>query len=80
MLFVAAGFISSRCSDTYPGNGPFSDIETKSMSEYIRSISGKFYAYISFHSYSQTLMFPYAFTKIHVENYDDLVSNFNCKI
>ncbi|XP_012531386.1 zinc carboxypeptidase [Monomorium pharaonis] len=60
------------CSETYPGNAPFSDIETRTMSEYIRSISDKFYAYISFHSYSQLLMFPYGYTKGHIDNYDDL--------
>ncbi|XP_071574831.1 zinc carboxypeptidase-like [Temnothorax nylanderi] len=59
------------CSETYAGSAPFSDIETKSMSEYIKSISDKFYAYISFHSYSQLLMFPYGYTKAHLENYED---------
>ncbi|XP_011160937.1 zinc carboxypeptidase [Solenopsis invicta] len=63
---------SFPCSETYSGSAPFSDIETKSMSEYIRSISDKFYAYISFHSYSQLLMFPYGYTKTHLDNYDDL--------
>ncbi|KAH0947740.1 hypothetical protein HN011_000538 [Eciton burchellii] len=60
------------CTEIYPGNAPFSEIETKSMSEYIKSISDKFYAYISFHSYSQLLLFPYGHTKEHLENYDDL--------
>lgn len=64
------------CSPTYAGSEPFSDIETKSISEYIDSISDKFYAYISFHSFSQLLMFPYGYTKDHLDNYDDLVRNF----
>ncbi|TGZ32134.1 Zinc carboxypeptidase a 1 [Temnothorax longispinosus] len=68
------GSSSFPCSETYAGSAPFSDIETKSMSEYIKSISDKFYAYISFHSYSQLLMFPYGYTKAHVENYEDLFS------
>ncbi|KAL6261345.1 hypothetical protein P5V15_006442 [Pogonomyrmex californicus] len=61
-----------QCSETYAGNAPFSAIETRTMSEYIRSISDKFYAYISFHSYSQLLMFPYGYTTAHLENYEDL--------
>uniref|UniRef100_A0A0C9RW76 Zinc carboxypeptidase A 1 n=1 Tax=Fopius arisanus TaxID=64838 RepID=A0A0C9RW76_9HYME len=61
------------CAETYAGSAAFSDIETKSMSQYISSIADKFYAYISFHSYSQLLLFPYGHTKQHLDNYDDLV-------
>lgn len=44
------------------------------MSEFIKSISDKLYAYISFHSYSQLLLFPYGHTSEHLENYDEEVS------
>ncbi|XP_018394061.1 PREDICTED: zinc carboxypeptidase-like [Cyphomyrmex costatus] len=67
-----AGSSNDTCSETYAGPAPFSEIETKSMSKYINSISKKFYAYIAFHSYSQLLMFPYGYTTDRVENYDDL--------
>ncbi|KYN04096.1 PREDICTED: zinc carboxypeptidase-like [Cyphomyrmex costatus] len=65
---------SSRnpCAETFAGSAPFSCIETKSASEYIKSISDKFYLYIAFHSYSQLLLFPYGHTRAHLENYDDL--------
>ncbi|KMQ94422.1 zinc carboxypeptidase a 1 [Lasius niger] len=66
------GASSNACSETYAGSAPFSDVETKSMSEYIKSVVDKFYAYISFHSYSQLLMFPYGHTTDHLENYDEL--------
>ncbi|KAL6261804.1 hypothetical protein P5V15_006891 [Pogonomyrmex californicus] len=66
------GASSNPCSETYAGSAPFSDIETKSMSEYLKSISDKYYAYLSFHSYSQLLMFPYGHTRDHLENYDEL--------
>jgi murein tripeptide amidase MpaA len=65
------GSSSNPCSETYAGSAAFSDIETKSMSEYIESIRDKFYAYISFHSYSQLLMFPYGHTRDHLENYEE---------
>jgi len=60
------------CSEIYAGSKPFSEIETKSMSEYIKSISEKFYTYLSFHSFSQLLMYPYGYTKEHLDNYEDL--------
>lgn len=75
-LFPAKGFTAMPCSELYAGSKPFSEIETKSMSEYIKSISDKFYAYISFHSYSQLLMHPYGYTKQHLDNYEDLVRNY----
>ncbi|KAL0122841.1 hypothetical protein PUN28_007490 [Cardiocondyla obscurior] len=66
------GASSNPCAETYAGSAPFSDIETKSASEYITSIADKFYAYLSFHSYSQLLMFPYGHTTDHLENHDEL--------
>ncbi|KAI4499911.1 hypothetical protein M0802_005167 [Mischocyttarus mexicanus] len=68
------GASSNPCAETYAGTSGFSDIETKSLSEYIESISDKFFAYVSFHSYSQLLLFPYGHTKAHLENYDDLLA------
>lgn len=72
-FFLAGGASSNACSETYAGSSAFSEIETKSLSQYLESISDKFFAYISFHSYSQLLLFPYGHTKDHLENYNDLV-------
>ncbi|XP_017893176.1 zinc carboxypeptidase-like [Ceratina calcarata] len=69
--WMSGGASNNPCSETYAGSAAFSDVETKSMSEYITSISNKFNSYISFHSYSQLLMFPYGHTKDHLENYND---------
>ncbi|KAL6434376.1 hypothetical protein ACFW04_006055 [Cataglyphis niger] len=65
------------CSNSYAGNAPFSEIETRSISRYIKTISDKFYAYIAFHSHAQLLLFPYGHTKDHLDNYDELVRNFS---
>ncbi|XP_058446250.1 zinc carboxypeptidase A 1-like [Malaya genurostris] len=66
---------SSWCySDTYGGPRAFSEVETKTLSEYIQSLKGKLRTYISFHSYSQLLLFPYGYTSEHASNYDDLNS------
>ncbi|XP_047362967.1 zinc carboxypeptidase-like [Vespa velutina] len=68
------GSSSNPCSETYAGSSAFSEIETKSLSQYLQSISDKFFAFISFHSYSQLLLFPYGHTKEHLENYNDLLA------
>lgn len=70
--WMQGGASSSPCAETFAGSAPFSDIETRSLSEYITSISDKFYAYIAFHSYSQLLLFPYGHTTAHLDNYDEL--------
>ncbi|OAD52755.1 Zinc carboxypeptidase A 1 [Eufriesea mexicana] len=69
--WMEGGASNNPCSETYAGSSAFSDVETKSLSEFIKSISDKFSSYVAFHSYSQLLMFPYGHTKEHLENYDD---------
>ncbi|XP_055640704.1 zinc carboxypeptidase A 1-like [Toxorhynchites rutilus septentrionalis] len=72
---------SHRCtSDAYAGPRPFSEIETRSLSEYIESLSGKIHAYIAFHSYSQLLLFPYGHTSDHAPNHDDLSAIANATV
>ncbi|XP_058805442.1 zinc carboxypeptidase-like isoform X2 [Phymastichus coffea] len=68
--WMSGGASSNPCSETYAGRAPFSEIETRSMSEYIKGIE-RLFAYISFHSYSQLLLFPYGHTKEHLDNYDE---------
>ncbi|XP_055914222.1 uncharacterized protein LOC129947614 [Eupeodes corollae] len=66
------GTSSNPCSGTYAGPEPFSEIETRSLSEYITSVKDNLMLYISYHSYSQLLLFPYGHTSEHPSNYDDL--------
>lgn len=64
---------SNRCqADTYGGPYAFSEVETKTLSQFVESLKGKIQAYISFHSYSQLLLFPYGHTAEHTPNHDDL--------
>jgi len=48
-------------SDTYCGTGPFSEPETKAVSDFILK-TGPFDAFIDFHSYSQLVLRPYGWT------------------
>ncbi|XP_044733673.1 zinc carboxypeptidase-like [Chrysoperla carnea] len=71
--WAEAGASSSECSETYAGSKAFSEIETKTLSEYIEKISKDLHGYIAFHSYSQVLLIPYGHTIEHLDNYDDLL-------
>ncbi|XP_021942856.1 zinc carboxypeptidase-like isoform X2 [Zootermopsis nevadensis] len=70
--WMEAGASSSPCSDSYAGASPFSEIETRTLANYLRSISDTLLVYLDFHSYSQLLMFPYGHSQDHVSNYDVL--------
>lgn len=60
------------CSEIYPGDKPFSELETRTMSQYIDSIHDQLFSYIAFHSYSQLLLIPYGHSNERLDNYDDL--------
>ncbi|XP_053960330.1 zinc carboxypeptidase A 1-like [Anastrepha ludens] len=66
------GASSNACSDTYAGPRAFSEIETRTLSDYISTLRGKLVLYLSFHSYSQLLLFPYGHTSELPPNYKDL--------
>ncbi|XP_011698097.1 PREDICTED: zinc carboxypeptidase A 1-like [Wasmannia auropunctata] len=66
------GVSNNPCAEDYPGESPFSEIEMKTMSEYIKVNARYFYAYVSFHSFGQRLMFPYGYTETHIFSYDKL--------
>ncbi|EFN83245.1 zinc carboxypeptidase [Harpegnathos saltator] len=50
------------CADSYNGRKAFSELETSTMSNYIREIKDKFFAYFSFTTYSPILLLPYGYT------------------
>ncbi|CAK9797268.1 Zinc carboxypeptidase A 1 [Anthophora quadrimaculata] len=78
--WAEGGTSPNPCSEIYPGYKPFSEIETRTMSQYISSIQEKLFAYVAFHSYSQLLLIPYGHSRQRVDNYDDLYNIGNYSI
>jgi len=54
---------NNPCSDTYPGTGPFSEVETSSISRWYQSL-GNVQAAIDFHAYGQLVLRPYGYTTV----------------
>ncbi|XP_060665821.1 zinc carboxypeptidase A 1-like [Drosophila nasuta] len=75
-----AGASDSACSETYAGPEAFSEIETYSLSQYIASIKDKIQLYISLHSYSQYLLYPYGHTNELPDNVKDFEQVFDAAI
>lgn len=56
-IFVEVGASKQPCAETYAGPKPFSEPETLALSEFVKKFNLKLY--ISFHSFSQLLLWPY---------------------
>ncbi|XP_017330143.3 carboxypeptidase A1 [Ictalurus punctatus] len=60
--FGGAGASSSPCSETYRGPSANSEPEVKAIVDFVKS-HGKIKAFVSIHSYSQMLLYPYGYTQ-----------------
>lgn len=69
-----AGASGSSCSDTYHGPYPNSEPEVKSIVDFVKS-HGNIKAFISIHSYSQLLLYPYGYTSTPAPDHEELVRN-----
>ncbi|XP_053959041.1 zinc carboxypeptidase A 1-like [Anastrepha ludens] len=67
-----AGASNNSCGEMYAGPRAFSEVETRALAEYISTLRGKLILYLTFHSYSQQLLFPYGHTSELPPNYKDL--------
>ncbi|XP_078581878.1 carboxypeptidase B-like [Branchiostoma floridae x Branchiostoma japonicum] len=74
--FICAKGGSSNypCADTYHGPRAFSEVETQSLSEWVKAKGQNIKAYLAVHSYSQLWMSPYGWTSEVPKDYDDLQS------
>ncbi|NWT28704.1 CBPA1 Carboxypeptidase, partial [Cardinalis cardinalis] len=59
--FGDAGASANSCSETYHGPYPNSEPEVKSIVDFVKS-HGNIKAFVSIHSYSQLLLYPYGYT------------------
>ncbi|CAA9994178.1 unnamed protein product [Nesidiocoris tenuis] len=67
------GASNNPCKPTFAGDRPFSEPETRAMSDFIMDHSEQMKAYLTLHSYSQMLLLPWGYTKQNPKDYDDLM-------
>ncbi|KAF7638686.1 ShKT domain-containing protein, partial [Meloidogyne graminicola] len=58
-FFGQVGSSSDPCSEIFSGNFAFSEPETKSVRDFISQQQGRIKTFMTFHSYSQILMYPF---------------------
>lgn len=63
-MWEAGGIGASNdpCSDTYAGTSAFSEVETRSLSNYALGLKEEIKAYIAFHSAARMILSPYGHT------------------
>jgi len=72
--FGTTGVSRNPCTDIYPGPYAFSEPCTKSASETIMSLRHEIKGYVSFHSFSQLWLTPWAYTKKVPDDFEDLMA------
>ncbi|NXP58875.1 CBPB1 Carboxypeptidase, partial [Chloropsis cyanopogon] len=72
--WCTVGASNYACDSTYCGSAPESEKETKALADFIREHLSTIKAYLTIHSYSQLLLFPYSYTYNLPSNYQELVS------
>ena len=70
--FQGSGTSDLPCSDIYCGAEPFSEIETQNVRDQLAAIVPRIY--LSYHSYSQMILYPWGYALEYPDNVDDLVS------
>ncbi|NXX18439.1 CBPB2 Carboxypeptidase, partial [Podargus strigoides] len=63
-----------ECQETYCGPYPESEPEVKAVARFVRDHKDIIKAYITMHSYSQLVLFPYSYTMDKSKDHDELES------
>ncbi|CAH2275468.1 carboxypeptidase A2 [Pelobates cultripes] len=69
--FGGPGTSADPCSDSYHGPSPESAVEVKNIANFVRQ-HGKFKGFVSIHSYSQLLLFPYGYKCTNPAHFTEL--------
>ncbi|EDV33055.1 uncharacterized protein Dana_GF22809 [Drosophila ananassae] len=74
------GASDEPCSESYAGPKAFSEPETETLSKYLTSLPEPMFMYLSLHSFSQLLLYPYGHTSKLPENHRDLERIFDVAV
>jgi len=68
------GASKNPCSSSYGGPVPFSEPETKALSEFYLNFAASVKMYFAFHAYGQYILLPYGHSFVLPETYHDMMS------
>ncbi|XP_028031436.1 zinc carboxypeptidase-like [Bombyx mandarina] len=72
-VWMSVGASNNPCSNTFAGPRPFSEPESRAISQYVLNLKeqGEIIYYLAYHSYTQLIVIPYS----HVTGSDVLLAN-----
>jgi len=74
MSWGETGSSNSPCTEIYRGPSPFSEAETKAMSEFLKPLKDRILGFFTLHTYSQYWLVPYGDKEGHYcPGYDELL-------
>lgn len=79
MFFPEIGASRNPCDETYCGPAAESEKETKALANFIRKNLSSIKAYLTIHSYSQMMLYPYSYDYKLTEHNVELVSSLNSR-
>ena len=80
-LFSESGASSNKCSDTYMGPEPFSEVEYRNIRDYVLALEPTPILAHALHSYSQLWLYPYGYAHNALpDNWEEIVSFFYLQI
>ncbi|XP_047106057.1 zinc carboxypeptidase-like [Schistocerca piceifrons] len=68
-----SGSSDNPCSPHYRGSSPFSEPETRSLSDFLRGLKERLLVYVSLHTYKQALTWPYGLSYERADNNQELM-------
>lgn len=74
-VFPAIGASQNPCDETYCGSTAESEKETKALADFIRDNLSSIKAYLTIHSYSQMMLYPYSYSYALPKDNKELVSS-----
>ncbi|EDV58402.1 zinc carboxypeptidase [Drosophila erecta] len=74
------GASSDPCSESYAGPKAFSEPEVEALSQYLKALPEPMFMYLSLHSFSQLLLYPYGHTSALPGNHRQLEQIFNAAV
>ncbi|EAT48325.1 AAEL000653-PA [Aedes aegypti] len=66
------GSSKQPCSEIYAGSGPFSEPETKAVSNFMQNSAANWKGFLTFHSYGQYILYPWGYDRLVPPDHQDL--------
>ena len=74
-FYLAPGASDKPCDGIYQGASVMSENEVRNLDRFLKSEQKRLVGFLDVHNYSQMWMIPWGYTKEHIKDYYELVSN-----